>query len=362
MIDPHTLAESILTTQADPTPPSSFESQVLAMLGSLKGDMQSMGTRVANLESGCAQSASTPRIQSVYAVITPTAPLHEVQNTRSEQNQSSPTTQPGWGERPAVEAPDFSLAFNPTWDDEDEDENDGASNGSGGVKLFKVSEKTDTFLKSAFTTAVPNATRRQWREKFGAPNTVVTACPSMDIVVKGRLSAATKSRDKQLARQQTLMLDAVGPVAYSQLTQKAAIEAAQSALKLLGNTSMQANRERRKNAIQCMNPRLWDMAEDDAIFRPAAPALFGESFCKKSQGERRGAEVPQPGDQVQPLPVPDMATASFFEGAALTTPTFVGMARTISGEQEEGDTTPTGTATGPGNPSRSQERTRTSTN
>ncbi len=97
-IDPHALAESILTSQADPTPPSSFESQVLAMLGSLKGDMQSMGTRVANLESGCTQSTSTPKTQSVNAVLTLMPPLHEVQNTRSagsKQSSPSPITQPG---------------------------------------------------------------------------------------------------------------------------------------------------------------------------------------------------------------------------------------------------------------------------
>ncbi len=58
------------------------------------------------------------------------------------------------------------------------------------------------------------------------------ACPSKDKIIKGRLSAATMSRDKQLARWQALMLDAVGPVAYileeavkGQLTQTAAIEA-----------------------------------------------------------------------------------------------------------------------------------------
>ena len=274
----------------DPTP--LFESQVLTMLRNLRGDMQSMGTRVTNLEATRTQSApasqtqsvtsdaSTPKTQSVTCL---TPPLGEVQNSTLEQ--SSTTLKPGWGERPAVEQPDFSLI--PVFDDGDEDEN---TEGGGGVKLFKVSQKTETFLKTSFSTAAPNQVRRQWRDKFGAPNTTYTACPSMDKIVKGRLSAATKSRDKQLARQQALLLDAVGPITYileeatkGQLTQKSAMEAAQTALKLMGNASMQANRERRKNAIQCMNPRLGDMAEDDELYKAAAPALFGEGFSKKAK-------------------------------------------------------------------------------
>ena len=60
----------------------------------------------------------------------------------------------------------------------------------------------------------PNQVRRQWRDKFRSPNTVYTACPSMDKVVKSRLSATTKSHNKQLARQQALLLDAVGPITH----------------------------------------------------------------------------------------------------------------------------------------------------
>ena len=111
-------------------------------------------------------------------------------------------------------------------------------------------------------------TRRQWHGKFGAPNTAFTACPSMDKLVKGRLSTVTRSRDRQLARHQASLLDAVGPVTHILeqeakvwLTPTTAIEAAQMTLKLFGNASCQANRERWKNAILNMNPRLADMAE-----------------------------------------------------------------------------------------------------
>ena len=69
-----------------------------------------------------------------------------------------------------------------------------------------------------------------------------------------------------------------------ELTQKSALEAAQTALKLLGNASANISREHRKNAIQSMNAQqLVDMAEDDTIFKDAAPSLFGEGFCKKAK-------------------------------------------------------------------------------
>ena len=64
--------------------------------------------------------------------------------------------------------------------------------------------------------------------------------------MKSRLSASAKTRDRTLAKHQVFMLDAVGE---GQLTPKTAVEAAQTALKLLGNASMQVNRERGRCAI-----------------------------------------------------------------------------------------------------------------
>ena len=171
-----------------------------------------------------------------------------------------------------------------TWDVDDDDLTE-----TKGVKLFKVGERTEKFLDHFFG-PLPNQTRRQWRDKYGAPSTAGTACPTIDKVLKGRLPAATKLRDRQLAKQQALMLDAVGPVTYilesaakGELTQKPAIEAIQTALKLLGNASGIANRERRKSGLQSLNPRLVAMAEDEAIYKTAGTLLFGEGFTKKAK-------------------------------------------------------------------------------
>ena len=74
------------------------------------------------------------------------------------------------------------------------------------------------------------------------------------------------------------MLDAVGPLCFileeaskGQLPPKATVEAAQTALHLLGNASANISRERRRAAITNMNSRLVDMAEDDHLFAKAAP-------------------------------------------------------------------------------------------
>ena len=87
------------------------------------------------------------------------------------------------------------------WDEEDEEVVE-----SKGVKLFKVVEKMKKFLSNAFSSGVPNTTRCQWCDKYGAPpNTVATACPNLDKVIKSRLPALAKSHDRQLAKQQALM-------------------------------------------------------------------------------------------------------------------------------------------------------------
>ena len=81
-----------------------------------------------------------------------------------------------------------------TWDVDDDDLTE-----TKGVKLFKVGERTEKFLDNHFSGPVSNQTCRKWRDKYGAPSTAGTACPTMDKVIKGRLPEATKSRDRQLA-------------------------------------------------------------------------------------------------------------------------------------------------------------------
>lgn len=273
--------------------PDPFQ-RILAKLDDLENGMQSIHSRVQDLEAQRAPTESrdlepsakvqrtsevrnaTPRVQTSQREVAPPV---------ASSAESQDAQQRLWADEPLEVSMDYEAEI--IWEQEAEDDTPDAK----GIKLFKVDDRTDKFLAGHFSNAVPNQTRRQWRDKYnGAPNTSATACPNMDKVVKTRLSAVTKSQDKQLAKQQALFLDAVGPITYlleeatkGELTQKKAVEAAQTALKLLGNASAHANRERRRNALQAMNPRLVDMADDDSIYKTAAPALFGDGFCKKAK-------------------------------------------------------------------------------
>ncbi len=173
-----------------------------------------------------------------------------------------------WVDRDLNTSIDFAAnLLRPEEDDEPAD--------TKGVKLFKIAKRSEEFLNGCFTHSVPNANRRTKRDKFGAPK---TACPTLDKVIKSRLSANTKSSDKTLAKQQALLLDAVGPLSHileeatnEQLSVKGTVDAVQTALRFLGNASMNINRERRKNTIKDLNPNLEDIAEDVQGFYPSTP-------------------------------------------------------------------------------------------
>ena len=308
------------------------------MLGNLRGDMQSMGQDVQDISDDMqsmrdrvdtledaekAQSAgASAQVQSaktggqppdkVRRVSSALNTSSSVQSTSAEVND---TNYVPWCDRDVDESMDFSTDIH--WPNDDEEEE-----GTGkGVKLFKVSDKISTLINNCFSTAAPNTVRRQWRDKYGAPNLNATACPNMDKVIKDRLPALTKSKDRQMAKQQSLTLDAVGPITHileeaakGQLNQKTTIEAAQTALKLLGNASMHANRERRKNAIQSLNSRLSDMAEDDSLYKAAPPMLFGEGFCKKAK--ERDEELKCLNQAAKSFPKPNRGGTLFRGGRA----------------------------------------------
>ena len=258
-----------------------FQTEVLAMLGEMRSGMHSMSGRISELEHDRTQSAppsshtpkgkgKAPRRRSVERDASSTGAgatsggdtpecSHDVidREERAFSVTSDRTTRSRhWADRDD-EVMDYDAEL--VWDDEDDEPPD-----SKGAKLFKIGERIVKFL--------------------------ATACPTLDKVIKGRLPAATKSRDRQLAKQQALMLDAVGPITHileevvkGQLTHKCAIEATQTALRLLGNASVHSCYERRKNDLQSMNTRLLDMADDDVVYKSAPPLLFGDGFCKKAK-------------------------------------------------------------------------------
>ena len=187
-----------------------------------------------------------------------------------------------WAERPVDEVPNYKEQL--VWPDEEDEAS------SGNSKLFAVSESTGKLLDDAFGKGVPNATRKQWRERYGDSKCPKTRVPKLDKIVKDRLTQETARMDRTLARIQALATDVVGPLTTiveqgeaGSLTAEGAIAAAKLALKFAGNATVQISRERRKRAIMDMNPKLSDLADKDSIFEKAAPELFGDNFAKEAK-------------------------------------------------------------------------------
>ena len=76
-----------------------------------------------------------------------------------------------------------------------------------------------------------------------------------------------------------------------------ALEALQTALKLMGNASMHINRERRKNALGNMNHALKDLAEDKTLTREPPPLPPATTTTNTLQNGERYPEDREVDDQ-----------------------------------------------------------------
>ncbi len=126
-----------------------------------------MGQRVSQLEAHSAtnghettQSVEINEGEQSFVEKGPKTTSHMVARANA-QLQSTPMIM-NWGDR--------NLVI--TW----------LEDNTKSVKLFKISKKSEEFLNGCFTHSVPNATRWTIRDKFGAQNTVRTACPTLDKV------------------------------------------------------------------------------------------------------------------------------------------------------------------------------------
>ena len=107
----------------------------------------------------------------------------------------------------------------------------------------------------------------------------------VDPVVKAEVGSQTKSADAELARIQTLVLDAVAlaTVLEDLTVPEGLTESVKLALHYLGNASANISKMRRKKVLKDLNPDLLSLAEQDETFSTAAPLLFGQDFSKKAK-------------------------------------------------------------------------------
>ena len=146
-----------------------------------------------------------------------------------------------------------------------------------------MSENTQKAIKGR---PLHNAARLQTRKAYPFPMTEDTKCPKLDGVVKQNLTKEIRDADSNVAKLQTLTLDAVAPLVHileeaqrGSLTE--AVDVAGVALALLSNASAPMLCERRKQVLRDLNKDLLPLAEDEEAFKGAAPLLFGETFERR---------------------------------------------------------------------------------
>ena len=229
-----------------------------AHLTVITGKVDSLAERVDHVERERSPPTATPPPQ------TP-AP-------GGSENQTPMTSTTPWWQRD----PNERLVVDPNEDPDDTEPEE------QGCPLHTVSSTTEALLKDACSKTVSNDTRRRWRKQFGMPANDRTKCPKLDTTLKARLPKQCKENDRSLARLQTMVLDAMGPLTHllelqqrGQLTPEAVTDSASQAIKFVGNASTAISQERRRRAGTFFNEDLKAFIEEQ---EQAAPLLFGKEF------------------------------------------------------------------------------------
>ena len=204
-------------------------------------------------------------------------------NTTPRDNERNSGPSRAWDEIPVDETPDYNELF--AWRDLDNEERPISSN------LAAVSESTESLVKEACTKRLPNGARLQTRNAFPLPQVVATRTPQLDSFIKLEVSQPVKTSDKEWARIQTFVLDALAPLTSlletdskgETITHDQALEAAVTAVQLLGNASAQITHGRRTKVLTHLNKSLLPLLEEDDNFKDVAPSLFGPEFARKSK-------------------------------------------------------------------------------
>jgi len=154
-------------------------------------------------------------------------------------------------------------------------------------ELIEVSEETAKFLQEKCTQGVPNEARLRARKRYPLPKVPATKTPQLDSFLRPEVSISTKSADKELARVQSFVLDAMAPLTFLLEADKGeppsweeVRRAAGTAAELVGNASARISRLRREKVTGDLNKALLPVAKEDSNFKEAPPSLFGTEFAK----------------------------------------------------------------------------------
>ena len=255
--------------------------EILAEIRSLSNKFVEMRQDIDTLKAADSQK-EPPSPRSRTSLEPRTSGVSSKRGSTPQDRSRSPAPKcRHWADRDDL--PDYSgkdIIF-PTEDDEEPEE---------GRKLVEVSEHTSTFLTDCCKQSLPNNVRLEVRRNFPLPKVAATRTPQMDPVLKAELSSSTKSADRELARIQSFVLDALAPLSAlieadaqgKALSQAEGMSAVITAAQLIGNTSAHISNLRREKAAAQVNKTLTPLVKDEDNFIEAAPLLFGKD-CSKEQ-------------------------------------------------------------------------------
>ena len=156
--------------------------------------------------------------------------------------------------------------------------------------LAEVSEHTKRYLEKVCTRRMPSKERLTQRSHYPLPKVSATRNSQLDSFMKPEVSSATKNADMELAKVQTLILDALAPLTSilegdnrgERLDQGEVINATKVAMELLGNASSHVTHVRRVRVTSDFNRALLPLI-GDSNFGNAPQALLGTEFAQKSK-------------------------------------------------------------------------------
>ena len=185
-----------------------------------------------------------------------------------------------WCDRDPAELVDYSAQIHFSEEEDGTDES--------AESLVEVSEEMAKMLTESCTRCVTNESRKRTRNKYPLPKVPATRTPRLDHFMRTETPQNVKSLDRDLARIQTFVLDAIAPLtAISENLGKFSGEdveqATTSAIKLIGNASTRISRLRREKVVSSINKSLMPLVQEDEPYANSAPELFGADFAKKSK-------------------------------------------------------------------------------
>ena len=156
--------------------------------------------------------------------------------------------------RDPTERPSYSEVVN--FSDEEEESD-----------LVKVLDDTYSLLTKVYMQSVTNDERKAGRKRYKLPKVLATRTPRLDPFLKTEIPQTAKSLDSDLARVQTLYMDALALLTALSESEELSFEdvrrAMTTAMALIGNANSHLSRLRRKKLVNSFNKSLLPLVKED---------------------------------------------------------------------------------------------------